>query len=1191
MRIHTIAPSLLVLAAAPLVTAAEQHVAPVFGPSTDAFHFPLSAPAKVNSAPEPPIQISLGRSTFAEELFFYSTSYGTFKQFGADGASMNRGIAVIGTGGVQGAWFFKSGNEDWVEMPPVNDVDSALLLALSPGYSGANYLGFRPAPNAVVGSDPGFAELIFRAVDDIAGADAADDRSDSMGQPYDSRTGISGGSPSYFSAETRTIRVSVTALNDAPVWNSTQKSIALSAPFFPTGGGQPRTVAINTGVVALANATDPDGSNASALGVLLRLGEPEADFYTWERIAANGAVTPFTRSELGGRGLLLDPSDQLRITVKPHADLNLGLQSGIASLHLWDGSEGTAGDYLDTARVGGSSSLSSASASIDLQLLENNSPVFDPEPSELLVFNPGQDVVRVPYSVTDPDGRIIGFGREIGEGSSVDSTQVVILESGYVSDSITAAWSVTGLNGSIGSTATGSLTLTGLPSASGTAATFALSAMDDLRQINQKVFTLYGNSAPVWDATSLSAASTYSVNEDGSLPDIFFTVSDPDLVSPSWGFVDSLSLDVEGSLSISLPTAQRGTVSIEIQAPPPLTDSILLNGDNPDDPYREFGIPVKVSYVAPANFSGGDSVEIPIFDSKGLGPETPLKLVVQVNPVNDPPVISGVDSNGFSSQSLDVVQGGVGSLTLTASDVDAGDILTWAQVGSSTLGEVTLSGNAGSASTITFTAGQVTGSEELEFTVADSAGASQNVKVRVTVSAAANQSPVIITPVAGTDLGRILGGSSHSLAVHASDPDIGDTLTWSIATQPTKGSLTPISGNGSSVSFRYTAELLASGTDSFELQVADGRGGSARVVLNASVIPNTPPKMSTPIGVSETRDGTVVAVAVRGQPFRTLIGARDLETPGAVAVTISGTLPAGLVFNATGNAGVLDGMPSVAGSFNFSIALDDGVNQVITPVQLTVIEAISAAVTAPSIPVSTPDRTVYGSFLPGSAQNFSALSTALTGRLPSQSRAFWWNTMSQEYVELPTLPAAGTEAWHAVWLASTTPITLPSAIAAVAMPYAMELAPGWTFFGVPPVTDGTTVHTTHAWATFQLQSDTGVPLSPTQRANALGIADAEGPFAWDGETYSRTTSLVTGAGFWLKNTSDGPLRLVRTATATMSSLGLRSASVRADEQPPAPPGGKAAQATDASGGCGAGSGIGLFGVSMAFLFTCLRRRG
>ena len=595
------------------------------------------------------------------------------------------------------------------------------------------------------------------------------------------------------------------------------------------------------------------------------------------------------------------------------------------------------------------------------------------------------------------------------------------------------------------------------------------------------------------------------------------------------------------------------------------------------------GTAVQVAFIA-GQTTGTDILEFLVTDSLGLTSNVRIPVSVseaQVVPVITTPVPLIVQLTPGASTVVNVV----------AVDPNTGEILTWSVAQTSALVAIAPPQSPGFSASFTIIAGSQAGTGSAVLRVTDLTGQTATIPVQIAIVAPGNRPPVINAPEAGTSLGQILGGTSRAVSARATDPDAGAVLTWSIATQPTKGSLSPTSGSGASVSFLYTAGLLASGADTFELQVADGRGGSARVVVNASVVPNMPPDVSTPIGVSETQNGTVLAVAVRGQPFRTLIGGDDQETPRTVAVTITGTLPSGIVFNSSGNSGVLVGTPSVAGSFNFSIALDDGVNRTITPVQLTVVEPVTASVASPTIPVSTPDRTAYGSFLPGSAENFSALATALEGRLPSQSRAFWWNATTQSYAELPSVPAAGTEAWHAVWLASTTPITLPSTMTAVAMPYAVDLAPGWTFFGVPPVTDGTTVITTHAWATFQVQSDAGVPLSATQRASAFGNADAGGPFAWDSETYARTTSLVTGAGYWLKNTSGTPLRLVRTATANLNSLALRATSVRADEQPPAPPGGKAARASDASGGCGAGSGIGLFGLSMAFLFTRLRRRG
>ena len=1283
MRLHTIAPTLLVLATAPLVMAAEvapapvlaeSHIAPVFGATKDAFHFPsLSAGAVKTETFPPPIVIDSSYDTFGKKLFFFSANDSAFKDFSfLPNLDLTGGIAVVGKDGVDGTWYYYA--DGWNQISYIDDYNSALLLAFSPGFSGP-ILGFRPAAYAT----SGVAELTFRAVDDITSADAADGfAGDLYGKPYDDITGLIGGSPSYFSAETRTIQVSVTAQNDAPEVSVGSFDYSSSSIIEPDSGLAGREVEISVSSLVNGYASDPDNPysySLTSLGVLLE--NLDEENFSWKRFDGE-SEQPISSGE---GGYLLAYGDTIRIT--PSAGASVQEYTSIATVRFWDGTdEKSPGPVGFLGSGGGSSAISSGSGTISLTLDANQVPTFNSEVSTVVVFNPGEDATAS-ISVSDSDGAIAGLGGAVGEGGiSTSSLEYDFTDLEYV---INSAQSVSNLGSSSAELA---ISFTGLPTATGEIATFGLRAKDDLGGLATTTLTLFGNSAPIWDP---SAESNYTIDEGSSLSGIIFKASDPNIASPVTGFTDSLSFNAEGVQSLSLPTAQGGTVSLAFASSPPALDAILIDVENPEVPNPDSGIPVTVSYVPPVNFNGVDSVEIPIFDSKALKPATPLTLTIQVNSINDPPVISGLDSETRVSDQLIVVAQGetAAPITFNADDLDIGDTLTWAQVGTSTLGNVTISGNPGAQPTITFTADQAVGSENLEFTVTDSAGASENIivpvtvtevpvapvittseplsvtlapggsstlalsatdpnlgevltwsvdleselvsitlpsgpgtdvsfvltanqlvgddkvrlkvtdnsgrsdliEVNISVSVAGNQPPTITAPDPGTTLGELLGGTSRVLVARATDPDTGDTLTWSIVTQPTKGTVSPSSGNGSSVSFLYTAGLLQSGADSFELEVADGRGGSARVVVTAQVVPNTPPDVSTPIGVNTTVNGTVNAVAVRGQAFRTPIAGKDLETPRAVEVTISGALPTGITFSAAGNSGALNGIPTVAGSFNFSIALDDGVNRTITPVQLTVVEPVTASVASPTFPVSTPDRTAYGSFLPGSAENFSALAAALQGRLPSQTRAFWWNATSQAYAELPSLPASGTEAWHAVWLASTTPITLPSTITAVAMPYAVDLAPGWTFFGVPPVTDGSAVITTHAWATFQVQSNAGVPLSSTQRADALGNADAGGPFAYDGESYARTTNLVTGAGYWLKNTSGASLRLVRTATATLDAPALRAVSVKADEQPPAPPGGKAAQATDASGGCGAGSGIGLFGLSMAFLFTRLRRRG
>ncbi len=101
------------------------------------------------------------------------------------------------------------------------------------------------------------------------------------------------------------------------------------------------------------------------------------------------------------------------------------------------------------------------------------------------------------------------------------------------------------------------------------------------------------------------------------------------------------------------------------------------------------------------------------------------------------------------------------------------------------------------------------------------------------IGGATNQAPSFAQS-SPYDAGSVSVSGSKSINLSASDPD-GDTLTWTIASQPTSGMGTAsVSGTGTSKTVTYTAGGTA-GTAQFVVQVDDGKGGTASLTVNVSV--------------------------------------------------------------------------------------------------------------------------------------------------------------------------------------------------------------------------------------------------------------------------------------------------------------------------------------------------------------------
>ena len=146
--------------------------------------------------------------------------------------------------------------------------------------------------------------------------------------------------------------------------------------------------------------------------------------------------------------------------------------------------------------------------------------------------------------------------------------------------------------------------------------------------------------------------------------------------------------------------------------------------------------------------------------------------------------------------------------TLTATDAD-GDALTFAIASMPTSGMVALSGARNAEFTYTPNAG-FTGTDSFTFTAADAEATSTAATVTVNV----NTKPAVAgSSYETSDIVAISGG------VTGSDIE-GDALTYAIATQPTKGTLSGFDANNGT--FTYTPNANEDGADSFTITANDG---------------------------------------------------------------------------------------------------------------------------------------------------------------------------------------------------------------------------------------------------------------------------------------------------------------------------------------------------------------------------------
>src|SRR5450830_2139147 len=182
------------------------------------------------------------------------------------------------------------------------------------------------------------------------------------------------------------------------------------------------------------------------------------------------------------------------------------------------------------------------------------------------------------------------------------------------------------------------------------------------------------------------------------------------------------------------------------------------------------------------------------------------------------------------------------ALTIRVLDNDSGSGLKVASVTAPSNGSTVILDE--SAGTIRYTpASNWNGTDAFTYTVTEgSTSASATATVTVTVNPV-NDAPVIAE---GATTSVIMDEDGYpapfGLMLQATDAD-GDSLTWSVLTQALHGT-SVATGTGSSKVITYIPTAKYNGPDSFVVQVSDGYGGIADIVVNVTVRPRNDPPVS-----------------------------------------------------------------------------------------------------------------------------------------------------------------------------------------------------------------------------------------------------------------------------------------------------------------------------------------------------------
>ena len=190
------------------------------------------------------------------------------------------------------------------------------------------------------------------------------------------------------------------------------------------------------------------------------------------------------------------------------------------------------------------------------------------------------------------------------------------------------------------------------------------------------------------------------------------------------------------------------------------------------------GTAPNLTYTPNMNFNGSDSFTFKVND--GTLDSALATVSITVTRVNDPPVANGDATT--TQEDTPVV-----TIDVLANDTDIdNDTLTITAVSQGTNGSVTINPD----STLSYRPhANFYGSNVFTYTISDDKGRTDTARVNVTVNRV-NDAPVITSaPVTTATVGAL-----YTYDVNATDPDVADTLTYSLTTKPADMTLNSTTG-------------------------------------------------------------------------------------------------------------------------------------------------------------------------------------------------------------------------------------------------------------------------------------------------------------------------------------------------------------------------------------------------------------
>jgi hypothetical protein len=404
---------------------------------------------------------------------------------------------------------------------------------------------------------------------------------------------------------------------------------------------------------------------------------------------------------------------------------------------------------------------------------------------------------------------------------------------------------------------------------SGAVATFTVTATDNLDPSPTKVCTpASGSTFPIGTTTVNCTATDVAGNSTNNSFNVTVVAANSTPVAANQSV--PAQEDTAKGIVLSATDANSPSLTFAIAANPTRGSLSALTGTACVPSGAGSSCTATVTYTPGANLNGTDSFTFTVSD--GTATSTPATVTITVSAVNDPPTFNAIANQTVSVnaplQSVSIT--GVAPGPTSATD-EAGQSVAMTASSSNTaiVPNPTVTGT-GSTRTLTYQPGaNATGTVTITVTANDGQAANNTLSRTFTVTVTSSTGvPIAVGQVATTN-----EDTAKLLTLAASDSNSA-TLTFSIVTTPTKGTLSALSaascvpsggGANCTATVTYTPNPNANGTDSFAFRASDGTNLSTPATVSLTIAAvNDPPTFNAIANQTVAINSPVQSVSITG---------------------------------------------------------------------------------------------------------------------------------------------------------------------------------------------------------------------------------------------------------------------------------------------------------------------------------------